>query len=199
MARIGVTLEEVAEAVKELEKRSERVTQLAVRRELGDRGSMSTLRDHLRTLRSRLAAQHQPPQEVPPELNAEMKASLSTLWVRAQDLARQDIEAIRKAAQARVELAEREVEDLGRAYDEQCERLIDAETGLKDLELRMSAAEQSRAALEAEKGEITRVNEALLSRLDTQAEAMEQLTRQVQCLEAGRVHHVKRSRKKVQQ
>lgn len=196
MARTGVTLEEVAEAVKELEKRGERVTQLAVRRELGDRGSMSTLRDHLHTLRNRMVAERQPPQEVPPELNAAMEASLSTLWERAQSLARQDIEAIRKAAQGRVELAEREMEDLGRAFDEQCERLIDAETTLKDLKLRISESEQRRGALEAEKGEITRVNEALLSRLDTQAEAIEQLTRQVQGLEAGSARRVTHGRKK---
>lgn len=196
MARTGVTIEDVMEAVKTLEKEGDRVTQLSVRHALGDRGSMSTIRDHLRELRSRMAIDRQPAQELPSELKDAIESSMGALWEQAQSLARQDVEEIRKAAQARVELAEREMEDLGRAFDEQCERLIDAETILKDLKLRVLEAEQRRGALEAEKGEITRVNEALLSRLDTQAEAIEQLTRQVQGLEAGSARRVTHGRKK---
>jgi chromosome segregation ATPase len=198
MARTGVTIEDVMEAVETLEKKGDRVTQLSVRRALGDRGSMSTIRDHLRELRSRMAIDRQSAQEVPSELKDTIESSMGALWEQAQSLARQDVEEIRKAAQARVELAERELEEMGRVFDEQCERLNEAETALKDLELRISATDESRVAIEAEKAEIVRVNKALLERLDTQADAIKHLTKQIQSLETSGVRRVTRSSKKVQ-
>jgi chromosome segregation ATPase len=179
MPRAGVTFEEVAAAVAELESRGDRATQLAVRHALGDRGSMNTIRDHLKTLREQRAADRRESRDMPPEMMGAIQDSAASLWKRAQELATRDVEAIRSATQARVDMAEQESEDLAAAYDEQTEQLRQSRLALEDTQKRLEEAEQARVTAQAEKAEIEKLNSALLTRLDSQAEAIERLTAQL--------------------
>lgn len=179
MPRAGITFDDVKAAVSELESRGESVTQLAVRRVLGDTGSLTTIRAHLCTLREERTEVQGPPQQVPPELTQTLEQSVTGLWTRAQELARADIEAIRQAAQGRVEAAEEELEALSQAFDQQQERVDQLQSALDQVSAQLRAAEQTRAALEAEKSSLENINQALLARLDSQTQAVEHLSQRL--------------------
>nr|WP_231971605.1 DNA-binding protein [Thiohalobacter thiocyanaticus] len=179
MPRSGIKLDDVKSAVSELERRGEAVTQLAVRQALGDTGSLTTIGAHLRTLREGRAEVQGPPRQIPSELTQAMEQSVTSLWTRAQELARADIEAIRQAAQGRVEAAEKELEALSAAFDKQQDHVDQMQTALDQLSVQLRSAEQVRAALEAENTSLKHINESLFGRLDSHTHAVETLMSKV--------------------
>lgn len=178
MPRSGVTLQDVEQAVAELERRGQRVTQLAVRKALGDTGSMSTIRAHLETMRQTRSSEQSERQELPAEVADAVTRALSGVWDQAQAVARADVEAIRSAAQARSEALGRELEELSTAYDEQAEQLSQVEAALAQATAELRAAERALTVAIAEKAEGRKLNKALLARLDSQSEFIGQVTAQ---------------------
>ncbi|MCW8905975.1 MAG: DNA-binding protein [Sedimenticola sp.] len=179
MARQGITLDDVQTAVTEIEARNERVTLLAVRRALGDTGSMSTIRMHLETLRSRRSNENRAASELPNDLAAAISASVSTLWEHAQQIARRDIDAIRGAAMAQSEALGNELEEMSTIYDEQTEELAKIQLLKNKLSEQLREAEQTLVATKAENNELVKLNEALLLRIDNQTAALEGLINRI--------------------
>lgn len=179
MPRAGITFDDVKAAVSELENRGESVTQLAVRKALGDTGSLTTIGAHLRALRKERAEVQGPPRQVPSELTQTLEQSVTSLWTRAQELARADIDAIRQAAQERVEAAEKELEALSQAFDKQQDQIDQMQIALDQLSVQLREVENARATLEAEKSSLENINDALFGRLDSHAHAIEDLMSKV--------------------
>ncbi|AOV16919.1 hypothetical protein BJI67_07445 [Acidihalobacter aeolianus] len=129
MGRSGITLEQVESAVSALEARNEAVTYDAIRNELGS-GGYSTIGKHLQTLRARTASTSPMTVEVPAEIAASLTATLGQLWQQAQSVAAQDVETLRRAANARVQTAEQDLEQLLRRLDSTLEELEQTQSAL---------------------------------------------------------------------
>lgn len=179
MARKGISLEDVQAAVNEIEKRGECVTHMAVRRELGDTGSLSTIGKHLLKIRSHGASKNRRTTDLPEELSIALTNSVSELWTHAQDIAQRDIESIRRAALEQTEELQREVEQICVSFDKQAEKLVDLEMTLEQSLARLKEAEKALVVVETEKTELEKHNTALLSRLESQTNAIEGLMRQI--------------------
>lgn len=186
MARHGVTIEDVANAIRDIEARGDRVTYLAVRRALGDTGSMSTIRAHIEAVRAQQSSPPREAREVPSDLASDITQSAARFWDRAQEAARRDIEVIRAAAQARSESLQKELDDLCVAYDAQSETLTQKEADLVVLRDRLREVEEAFVAKQAEKSELEKAYAALMIRFDAQTDAIGRLTTKTQSRKAGR-------------
>jgi len=180
MPRQGVSLEEVASAVREIEARGERVTYLAVRRALGDTGSMSTIRAHIEAFRSQQNSVPREAREVPSDLAADLAQSASRFWDRAQESARRDVEIIRAAAQERAESLQKELDELCADYDVQADKLTQTQMSLESVLKQLHAVEQGLVATQAEKAELDRAYGTLIARFDAQTKAINRLMTKVQ-------------------
>ena len=78
MPRQGITAEQITAAIEALKARGESVTQLSVRRELGNTGSLGTISSFLRTLRQNIADPG--PQPVPAAIPDLIQASFGKAW-----------------------------------------------------------------------------------------------------------------------
>lgn len=179
MAKKGITLEDVQNAVHALEVRGERVTQLAVRRALGDTGSLSTISKHLEIIRSHRTNKPHQLSDLPDDLAAAISQSVSTLWEHAQSIARCDIDSIRNTALERTQALQKEVDEMCSGFDQQTEQLLQIQFALEHTSEQLIEAERMLVVLQAEKAELEKHNVALLSRMDSQAAAIEKLTSQI--------------------
>lgn len=96
MARTGTTIEQVKQAIRVIEERGETATMIAIRQEIGG-GSMTTISDHLKTLRQ--AKENTAPSiqvEIPDVLRKMMSEVLTSIWQKANEIASADVEVIRK-------------------------------------------------------------------------------------------------------
>ncbi len=180
MARLGVTIEDVANAIRDIESQGDRVTYLAVRRALGDTGSMSTIRAHIEAVRAQQSSPPREAREVPPDLASDLAQSATRFWDRAQEAARRDIEVIRAASQARAESLQKELDDLCVAFDAQSETLSQKEADLDRLRGRLHEVEEAFVAKQAEKAELEKAYAALMMRFDAHADAIGRLTSKTQ-------------------
>ena len=179
MARKGITLEAVQNAVNQIEARGERVTQLAVRHALGNTGSLSTISKHLEAIRSHRMNQPHQLDDLPDDLAAAISQSVATLWQHAQTIAKSDIDSIRHAALERTQALQREVDEMCIGFDEQSEELGRIQSALEQSLEELKASERALVVVETEKTELEKHNATLLSRLDSQEAAIEKLTAQI--------------------
>lgn len=175
----GITKKDVEIAIDAIESRSERATHEAVRRELGNTGSMATVNKHVKAIRSQRENQQTKLIELPDDLSHAITQSVSTLWEHAQQIAKRDIEAIRIAALERTEALQMEVDEMCASFDEQAEQLSQMQSALEQSSVLLNDAERSLVVAEAEKAELEKHNAALLARLDSQAAAIDNLTTKI--------------------
>lgn len=122
MARKGITVDQVEQAVNAIESRGDTATMAAIRQELGG-GSMTTISSHLKELRSGSAEPKQLNEvQLPDTLKRMSGEILEAFWKTAVDIATDDVEAIRKSAGARVDALYRELEEAYEAI-----KILDAE------------------------------------------------------------------------
>lgn len=171
----GITKEDVEKAIDTIESRGDRATHDSVRRELGDTGSMATINKHIKAIQSQRASQHTKRMDLPDDLSNAISQSVSALWEQAQQIARRDIEAIRSAALERTDTLQKEIDAMCTSFDEQAELFAKTQSELKRSQVRLEEVERALLVAETEKAELEKHNAALLSRLDSQAAAIEQL------------------------
>lgn len=137
MPRTGITLNEVLQACEALEARAESVTQVNVRKELGDTGSYGSIRQGIATWRARKGSTPQAPSfPIPDSVQALFVSTWAAACAEALAENRRDREVwAAKEASIRAEMASmmeehaKVVEDLEGRSEDQC-RLI-AELGEK--------------------------------------------------------------------
>lgn len=190
----GITKKDVEIAVDAIESRGERATHEAVRRELGNTGSMATVNKHVKAIRSQRENQQTNLIKLPDDLSHAITQSVSTLWEHAQQIARRDIEAIRIAALERTEVLQMEVDDICVGFDEQAEQLAQMQVELEQSSIRLRDAERALVVAETEKAELERHSTALLARLDSQAAAIEMLTSRISLNAGGENTHNNRGK-----
>ena len=89
MPRQGITAEQITAAIEALEARGEPVTQLSIRKELGNTGSLGTISSFLRTLRQGKADPG--PQPVPAAIPESIQAGFGKAWSLAMATAREEL------------------------------------------------------------------------------------------------------------
>lgn len=95
MARKGVTYDAVANAARTIKARGQEPTIAAVRVELGDEGSYTTISAHLAKWRAE-EADKVDAKSLPPEVEDKMMEALMTVWNVATKAASEDIQAIKQ-------------------------------------------------------------------------------------------------------
>ncbi|MCO6411942.1 MAG: DNA-binding protein [Thiogranum sp.] len=107
----GITLEDVRTVKSLLEGRGERATPNKVRKELGDKGSYTTIDRHLKTLKAEAPPDIGRKTEIPKDIVDAMSESVEKIWDEAVHLAAADVGEIRKVCAERVEALELELKD----------------------------------------------------------------------------------------
>lgn len=95
MARKGITFDQVSNAAAALKARGQEPTIAAVRVELGNEGSFSTISQHLAKWRSEAAAQ-QETRSLPPEAEDSMMQAMMKVWNCATKIHAEELEALRQ-------------------------------------------------------------------------------------------------------
>lgn len=95
MARKGVTYDQVANVAREIKARGQEPTLSAIRVELGDSGSFTTISTHLAKWRQE-EAERVDMRVLPPEVEQEMLKAVTTVWNVANKAASADIAAIKQ-------------------------------------------------------------------------------------------------------
>lgn len=113
MPRQGITAEQITAAIEALEAKGESVTQLSVRKELGNTGSLGTISSFLRTLRQNIAGPG--PQPVPAAIPEAIQATFGKAWSLAiatahAELAPQRVALDQETAAIRALLAQTQAE-----------------------------------------------------------------------------------------
>ena len=213
MPQHGVTLVEVEAAVQALRAAARPVTTRSVRHALGDRGSLTTLSTHLRTVRQREAEQEgesRPSLALPDAVVEGLVRGAERYWAEINDAAEAIVAQAQAQAQERVDAARgaareaREAEEGARAAQAKTTKtLAETEGALEALRAAHDALEEEHRALEvtlglaeerargaeelaAERKEAIAQRDALLSR--TQGE----LTQTREALEGHRAEAVTR-------
>ena len=179
MARTGVTVDQVASAALAIKVRGSDPTISAVRVELGNVGSYSTISQHLATWRARPVEQvDQRP--MPPEVEQhalQLAASLWTAAVRqadhAADAAREQAEDCRRRCDAEVAEARAEIEGLEARVDQLDASVVQLDGQVnyqreraENISVRRDDATRDLAALRAAHAELQQAYSGLLLRLD---------------------------------
>ena len=167
MARKGITFDQVANAAQSIKNRGLEPTIHAVRTELGNEGSYSTISQHLARWRSE-SADKVDMKELPPEAEDAGLTAITTIWNIAVKHASQETAAVRQEAEdtkkrlgSELDEAKKEIE---RLEGEQEKSL--AELDKKEAELRGQA--KGLAKLEGEKAALERAYHELLERVKQQ-------------------------------
>lgn len=126
MARKGITFDQVANAAQSIKNRGLEPTIHAVRTELGNEGSYSTISQHLARWRSE-SADKVDLKELPPEAEDAGLTAITSIWNIAVKHASQETAAVRQEAEdtkkrlgAELDEAKKEIERLEGVYDAAC-------------------------------------------------------------------------------
>lgn len=131
MARKGITYDQVANVAREIKARGQEPTLSAIRVELGNEGSFTTISTHLAKWRQE-EAERVDIKAIPPEVEQEMLKAITTVWNVASKAASEDMAALRQAH------ADQEKKDR--------EELDYAKAEIKRLEEQRAKAEEEAAA-----------------------------------------------------
>ena len=143
MARKGITFDQVANAAAAIKGRGSEPTIHAIRVELGNEGSYSTISQHLSKWRDDSASQVQA-RSLPPEAENAMMSAMLTVWNVATkihtdeaEIMKQGYDDDRATLKKELETAQKEIatlEEENISFDEQCQkqtaRAIEAEKKL---------------------------------------------------------------------
>ena len=166
MERNGIGYDDVKTAVESLLERGEDITIGAVRRELGDTGSLSTIQRHLNRWRSGNRSEREMAQKVPETLENAFRRCLNDLWETSQQIAGSGIDEIRKATQLASEELQRDLTEMCETHDHlnaEVARLL-AENDALGKE--RDHAIQKASTLAAEKAELANRFEDVVGRLE---------------------------------
>lgn len=166
MARNGIGYEDVKTAVESLLGRGEDITIGAVRRELGDTGSLTTIQRHLSSWRSENRSEGKMAEKLPEAVENAFRRCLHDLWETSQQIARSDIEEIRKATQMASEELQRDLTEMCETHDHLNTEVTRLVTEVETLSKERDHAAQTRTALAAEKAELECRFEAVVGRLE---------------------------------
>jgi len=171
MSRKGISKEGVQAAVTALVSRGDRPTALAIRKELGDTGSMSTICRLLRAIDEEVATSRtELDSDLPETLQAAFQSKLEELWKTATSIASAEIKAIRSSASENVESSEKRLRDTIESME-----LLEAELAEYESELRKSTSRNKilhakNAALKAELKQMEKRYQETVCRLDAYTE-----------------------------
>lgn len=155
MPRLGITQKEVHAAADRISGRGERPSVAAVRAELGDRGSNSTILRHIQEWWDcHSATKGEPALVIPEPLAKAIKDALDGTWTVASKIAADEIAAARQAAIKKNESLESQFRDAVETI-EQLEVTIDDLQA--DLESTRSQLERAREQLVSKQSELTAV------------------------------------------
>lgn len=128
-----VTAPEVAAAVEALQAAGTRVTDRAIRKQLGDRGSMNTICKFRREATERAAgtADLALPNDVESAVSASIRKSLAVAYAQLNERAQRQIEETRAAT-------DQLVDEANRLADEALQRINDREARIQTLESELS-------------------------------------------------------------
>lgn len=164
MARKGITFDQVANAAQSIKNRGLEPTIHAVRTELGNEGSYSTISQHLARWRSE-SADKVDMKELPPEAEDAGLTAITTIWNIAVKHASQETAAVRQEAEdtkkrlgAELDEAKKEIERLEGVYDAACTMSDNKE---KELQLALKHT----AKLEGQISALQRAYDELISQV----------------------------------
>lgn len=146
MARKGITYDQVANAARTIKARGQEATIAAVRVELGNEGSYTTISTHLAKWRAEEADRVET-RSLPPEVEDKMMEALMTVWNIANKTAGDDLAAIkqehadeRKRLTGELEGANEEIKRLEEALRKSEEAADQAKGQAANLEKKFAAA-----------------------------------------------------------
>lgn len=172
MARNGVTFEAVEQAVSQIEARGEAPTYLAIRNELGG-GSLTTIGNHLKEIRTQRVSSPSMKYELPYELKQDFNRLMEQLWRTTQVFSAQDVEYLRRAANGRVEAIEKDLELLTTYCDEMADQLKEKSDELVGAQQEIKIRDRAKAHLEGEKAALEKQVAVLTRSVETQAASFE--------------------------
>lgn len=167
MARKGITFDQVMNAATAIKARGLEPTIHAVRIELGNEGSYSTISQHLARWKSESASKVET-RELPPEAEDAGMTAITTIWNVAVKYANQETAAVRQEAE---DTKKRLTEELGEATKEiaelegQCERQAKQ---IADMEHERLSEQKKTAKLEGELAASQKAYAELLAQLKQQ-------------------------------
>lgn len=152
MARKGVTYDQVANAAAAIKARGSEPTISAIRVELGNEGSYTTISQHLAKWKE-TSADKVDAKDLPPEVENKMLEALMVVWNIANKLAQDDVSAIKqnfedkeeeitgelKDAKSEIEALEKEIERLTAQIEKQQKEIETAEKKITSLEAKEEA------------------------------------------------------------
>jgi len=100
---------------------------------------------------------------------------MAQLWQKAQAVAAQDVEALRRTANARVLAVEKDLEQVTRKLDATMDELDQSVDALSESTAQVRALEQAQAMLHGENEGLTQQLGALKSSIETQAHILGRL------------------------
>lgn len=146
MARKGVTFDQVANAARAIKARGQEPTIAAVRVELGDEGSYTTISTHIAKWRAE-EADRVDTRSLPPEVEDKMMEALMTVWNVANKAATDDLATIKqehadetKRARGELEAATNEIAELEKKLAAAEEEATNAKGHAANLEKKLTAA-----------------------------------------------------------
>lgn len=163
----GIKYEDVKNAILNLENRGENVTHAAIRRELGDTGSYTTIKNNYDKYREDMRRGNSIPNKLPDDLEKEISDSLRRVWEIANSIASADVEKIRSSTNCEVGRLDEELTESFLKIDEQnneinrMNNIIEAyKKELSDLKIRISQ-------IETERNVVNKQYNDLLSKVDS--------------------------------
>lgn len=144
MARKGITFDQVMNAANAIKARGLEPTIHAVRIELGNEGSYSTISQHLAKWKTESASKVET-RELPPEAEDAGMTAISTIWNIAVKYANQEVAAVRQEAE---DTKKRLGEELSNALKEieRLEGVYEASAGQEEATAKALKAEQQKGA-----------------------------------------------------
>ncbi len=151
MAKQGVTQTEVHASADRVVARGAKPTVVAVRAELGDRGSNSTILRHLRDWWSyQSAVKIDAPLEIPETLAKTIREALDSTWTAASRIASEEIAAARQVAQKQNEGLEVQLRDAVETIEEMETETENLRSELESTRGRLDIAREQLVARQAE-------------------------------------------------
>jgi len=178
MARPGVTREDVAEAMATIRERGQHPSLMAIRREMGDTGSLKTISDHVHALRE-IDPEATDPAETPREVLDLAEQLAAKAWQISQDNATQDLKELRASMKSQVDRLQRELDESIDAADSFEERYSATRTQLATTAAENEALKLSEAKLQTALISLREQYDTLLARFDQQAATVELLAKSI--------------------
>lgn len=174
MSRRGISKESVQAAVTAILSRGDQPTALAVRQELGNTGSMSTICRLLRSIDEDAAASRtELDTDLPETLLAAFQINLKELWKTATGIASTEIKAIRDSASESVESSEKRLRDSINAMEALEAEFSECESELRKSITRYKSLHAKNASLKAELKQMEKLYQETVCRLDAYTERFE--------------------------